>query len=66
MHNDELPYEVILAIERVLEISPVEQLDQLDGLSQDFNPVTILNDFFPDGTWFPIMCMNMLKVMNVV
>lgn len=55
MHNDELPYEVILAIERVLEISPVEQPDQLDGLSQEFNPVTILNDFFPDGTWF-LLC----------
>ncbi|KAF9446218.1 hypothetical protein P691DRAFT_761819 [Macrolepiota fuliginosa MF-IS2] len=48
MHNDELPDEVILAIQRVLETAPAEQHVQLDGLPPDLNPVTILNDFFPD------------------
>lgn len=50
MQNDELPHEVILAVQRVLEIVPAELTDHLDGLSQDFNPVAILNDFFPNGT----------------
>ncbi|KAF7361607.1 Vacuolar protein sorting-associated protein 53 [Mycena venus] len=46
MHHDELPHEVILAIERVLELGP--DADPLDALSNDFNPVDILNGFFPD------------------
>jgi hypothetical protein len=49
MSNDELPHEVILAIQRVLEIQPAEEIDRLDGLSEKFNAVEILNDFFPNG-----------------
>lgn len=49
MTNDELPHEVILAIQRVLEIQPTEEIDRLDGLSERFNAVEILNDFFPNG-----------------
>lgn len=49
MSNDELPHEVILAIQRVLEIQPTEEIDRLDGLSERFNAVEILNDFFPNG-----------------
>ena len=49
MSNDELPHEVILAIQRVLEIQSTEEIDRLDGLSERFNAVEILNDFFPNG-----------------
>lgn len=49
MTNDELPHEVILAIQRVLEIQPTEEIDRLDDLSERFNAVEILNDFFPNG-----------------
>ncbi|KIM45519.1 hypothetical protein M413DRAFT_442185 [Hebeloma cylindrosporum] len=48
MSNDELPHEVILAIQRFLEIQPTEEIDRLDGLSERFNAVEILNDFFPN------------------
>ncbi|KAJ7747224.1 Vps53-like protein [Mycena metata] len=50
MHvHDELPHEVILAIERVLELkSGQTDADPLDALSNDFDPVGLLNDFFPD------------------
>ncbi|KAJ3505368.1 hypothetical protein NLJ89_g7457 [Agrocybe chaxingu] len=48
MQNDELPHEVVLSIQRVLEIQPTEEIDRLDGLSEKFNAVEILNDFFPD------------------
>ncbi|KDR67572.1 hypothetical protein GALMADRAFT_79772 [Galerina marginata CBS 339.88] len=48
MHNDDLPHEVILSIQRVLEIQPTEEVDRLDGLSEKFNAIAILNDFFPD------------------
>ncbi|KAJ7693303.1 Vps53-like protein [Mycena rosella] len=45
---DELPHEVILAIERVLQLQGGQDTDPLDILSNDFNPVDILNGFFPD------------------
>ncbi|CAK5281328.1 unnamed protein product [Mycena citricolor] len=48
MHHDELPHEVVLAIQRVLELEPSSANDPLDTLSNDFNPVPLLNDFFPD------------------
>lgn len=48
MYQDELPHEVILAIQRVLEQSG-QDADPLDTLSNDFNPVDLLNGFFPDG-----------------
>ncbi|KAF9050241.1 Vps53-like protein [Panaeolus papilionaceus] len=48
MHSDELPHEVILSIQRVLEVEPTANADRLDGLSESFNAVEILNDFFPD------------------
>ncbi|KAJ6498983.1 Vps53-like protein [Mycena sanguinolenta] len=49
MHHDELPHEVILAIQRVLELPESGQdADPLDVLSNDFNSVDILNGFFPD------------------
>ncbi|KAF4621282.1 hypothetical protein D9613_000203 [Agrocybe pediades] len=48
MSNDELPHEVILSIQRVLEIQNTDEPDRLDGFSQKFNAIEILNDFFPD------------------
>ncbi|KAJ6594211.1 Vps53-like protein [Mycena capillaripes] len=48
MHHDELPHEVILAIQRVLELPSGQDADPLDALSNEFNPVDILNGFFPD------------------
>lgn len=50
MPNDDLPHEVILSIQRVLELDPSEEVDRLDGLSEKFSAVEILNDFFPDGS----------------
>jgi hypothetical protein len=49
MHHDELPHEVIVAIQRVLELPSGQDADPLDALSNEFNPVEILNGFFPDG-----------------
>ena len=49
MISDELPHEVVLSIQRVLEIQSTEEVDRLDGLSEKFSAVEILNDFFPDG-----------------
>ncbi|KAF5385912.1 hypothetical protein D9615_002629 [Tricholomella constricta] len=51
MHNDELPHEVILAIQRVLEIHDDDAgRDPFDALtlSTAFNPVPVLNDLFSD------------------
>ncbi|KAJ7045845.1 Vps53-like protein [Mycena alexandri] len=48
-HDSELPHEVILAIERVLELkSGQTDADPLDTLSNEFDPVSLLNGFFPD------------------
>lgn len=45
----ELPQEVIVAIQRILELNPENQKDPLDVLSNEFNPVDMLNQLFPDG-----------------
>jgi len=50
MYYDDLPHEVILSIQRVLEINPTQEVDPLDGLTENFSAVGILNNFFPDGT----------------
>lgn len=47
--EDTLPHEVILAIQRALELHPSPGVDPLDDLSDDFSPVGIINDLFPDG-----------------
>lgn len=44
----ELPQEVIVAIQRILELNPENQNDPLDVLSNEFNPVDMLNQLFPD------------------
>lgn len=48
MYCDDLPHEVILSIQRVLEINPTQEVDPLDGLIENFTAVDILNNFFPD------------------
>ena len=60
MPNDDLPHEVILSIQRVLELDPSKEVDRLDGLSEKFNTVEILNDFFPDGSSFFIHFLSFL------
>ena len=47
--TDELPQDVILSIQRVLDLKATPNDDPLDVLDNDFNPVDILNNFFPDG-----------------
>jgi ubiquitin C-terminal hydrolase len=51
MFAGELPHEVVVSIQRVLEVQSTEEADRLDGLSERFNAVEILNDFFPDGVY---------------
>lgn len=56
-HADvELPQELVLAIQRVLELNPEQNDDPLDDLSGNFNPVDILNQLFPDGVYFCVFC----------
>lgn len=52
MHNDDLPHEVILAVQRALDAHVGDfQGDPFDAPSFDtpFSPIPILNDLFPDG-----------------
>ena len=65
MPNDDLPHEVILSIQRVLELEPSGEVDILDGLSEKFNTVEILNNFFPDGPsplLIAFFSQNLLKI----
>ncbi|KAF9010737.1 Vps53-like protein [Cyathus striatus] len=41
-------YGVVVAIQRVLELEPTQEKDDLDGLSSNFSTIQVLNDFFPD------------------
>jgi vacuolar protein sorting-associated protein 53 len=51
-HKDaELPQELIFAIQRILELNAENQADPLDVLSNDFNPIDMLNQLFPDGAF---------------
>ncbi|KAH7913280.1 Vps53-like protein [Hygrophoropsis aurantiaca] len=48
-YDEELPHEVIVAIQRVLELKTEQQSeDPLDVLSNNFNPEDVLNRLFPD------------------
>jgi len=58
MSNDDLPHEVILSIQRVLEIQSSEAPDRLDGFSEKFSAIEILNDFFPDGVFIRLKLFN--------
>jgi hypothetical protein len=43
MQTDEMPHEIGLAVERVLESTPEDD---------DFNPLAIINELFPNGLSF--------------
>ena len=47
--EDALPRELIVSIQRILDLHPGPGSDPLDDLSDDFSPVNVLNEFFPDG-----------------
>ena len=49
LREDELPPELILHIERILDLHTTQDSDPLDRLTNDFNPVGVLNEYFPDG-----------------
>lgn len=49
MYNDELPHEIVVAIQQILDLQPEASDDPFDGLLTDFKPGDILNSFFPDG-----------------
>ncbi|KAF8625638.1 hypothetical protein AX15_005277 [Amanita polypyramis BW_CC] len=48
MVGDELPNEVVLAIQRILDVKHDENSDPLDDISNSFNSSKVLNDLFPD------------------
>ena len=47
MFSDEL----LLDVRRILETEAHESASPLDDLSVNFNPASVLNDFFPDGAF---------------
>lgn len=47
--EDKLPPEIILSIEHILNLGHVKAGDPLDTLTNDFTPVSVLNEYFPDG-----------------
>ncbi|KAI0066196.1 hypothetical protein BV25DRAFT_1988653 [Artomyces pyxidatus] len=46
--KDGLPHELIVSIQRVLDLHPGPDADPLDQLSDEFNPIDALNTYFPD------------------
>ena len=48
--DDALPHELVVSIQRVLDLHPGPDADPLDDLTDEFGPVGVLNQFFPDGT----------------
>jgi hypothetical protein len=54
------PQELVLAIQRVLELDPEQNDDFLDDLSNNFNPVDVLNQLFPEGLSFCSPCAHLV------
>ena len=54
--EDPLPHELIVSIQRVLDLHPGADADPLDDLSDGFSPIGVLNEFFPDGTSCRLQC----------
>ena len=52
MFSDELPNDVLLDVQRILETEAHGSAGPWDDLSSNFNPVNVLNDFFPDGAFY--------------
>jgi hypothetical protein len=56
----ELPTELVLSIRRILDLAPdgsTTSSDPLDTLSStDFDPVDVLNQYFPDGSYSGSPC----------
>ncbi|KAI0645796.1 Vps53-like protein [Trametes meyenii] len=48
LREDELPTELILSIERILDLHAQGDADPLGRLTNEFNPIGVLNDYFPD------------------
>ncbi|GBE80590.1 predicted protein [Sparassis crispa] len=46
--EDELPPELIVSIERVLDLHHGQETDSLDRLTNEFDSVSVLNGYFPD------------------
>jgi hypothetical protein len=63
--EEELPHEVLLSIQRVLELQSGQETDPLDVLSDDFSPVDVLNTFFPDGV-FRSACIQVYSMSEVM
>jgi vacuolar protein sorting-associated protein 53 len=53
MHNDELPPELLLAIQNVLNTQSTQERDPLEDISNNFDAAKILNGYFPDGASIP-------------
>ncbi|KZT71823.1 hypothetical protein DAEQUDRAFT_744138 [Daedalea quercina L-15889] len=47
LREDKLPPELIISIEQILNIGHGQVADPLDRLTNDFSPVSVLNDYFP-------------------
>ena len=47
--DDEMPDELVLAIQRVLDLQTAQNDDPLDALSSRFDLTGILNSYFPKG-----------------
>jgi hypothetical protein len=45
----QLPRELALSIERILDAGETHEGDPIDTFTEDFDPVELLNQYFPDG-----------------
>lgn len=53
LREDELPPELILSIERILDLHAQADTDPLERLTNEFNSISVLNDYFPNGACAP-------------
>ena len=47
--SQELPHDLILSIQRILDLKDLPETDPLDIVGDGFNAVDVINGYFPDG-----------------
>jgi vacuolar protein sorting-associated protein 53 len=46
---EDLPHDLVLSLERILDLKPLPDTDHLDIVGDSFNVADVINAYFPDG-----------------
>ena len=47
--SEELSRDLVLSIQRILDLHPSPETDSLDAIGDGFSPIDVINGYFPNG-----------------